>query len=481
MNDYQNYEEEIDLIDLIFFFMKKWRGLLAALLLGVLLGGGLYLIKDQEAKQLEQERSEEGEKLDLEDAAAEIGSEALEKMEVAYQYHQLYKKQKSYNEKSMIMKLDPNAVYTGTLSYYVAAGDDTELISMKYKNLLWYEETLEKLQEVSGLDCEIPYLRELLKSWTEDEIDVSLDQNKIRFSDDMETVLKHSFIVYQVTSTSQESTERMLDMIREEVEVQKADCREEYADCQIVEVKSYVNLTADSSYFDKQRANVDRLNSYLSSTQNMEKGFSTKEKAYYNKKYLASNGVEDEEVHQTEPIVAPVSKGKWLAVGMAAAILLWGAYYTVRYLADRRIKTASELHSTYGLPLIGQLVTEEKQGNRVDALIQTLQNCFRTQPDSMEYVLQAVETLKEDSLILCGDPELPEVDSVMKRLTAQCHSLEKASFCSKSCKALEKAKAAGHVILIVSVGKTVRSELERELEICKLQKIQVDGVIAIEH
>ncbi len=153
-NDYNMYEDEmeIDLIDLMFYLMRQWKTLIVAIVIGALVGGGIYVVKkrsyDQSAMPV-QETEEEKEALD----DYVVDPDVKANMELAYQYRQLYWKQLEYNQKSVIMQLDPNAVYTGELKYYMTAGDDTGLISILYQNILGNRDLLTELQEVSQLDC----------------------------------------------------------------------------------------------------------------------------------------------------------------------------------------------------------------------------------------------------------------------------------------------------------------------------------------
>ena len=94
--------------------------------------------------------------------------------------------------------------------------------------------------------------------------------------------------------------------------------------------------------------------------------------------------------------------------------------------------------------------------------------------------MQAVNAIEGEKAVLCGNTTVPEVKNVMEQLAAECSSLEKGEFCSRSAVSLEKAKAVGKEILVVCVGKTRRGEIERELESCRLQKIHVTGVIVVE-
>lgn len=117
-NGYNVYEDEmeIDLIDLMFYLMRQWKTLILAVLVGALVGGGIYMMKKASFDQAEaSSEEEEDEEESLEDYVVDPDVKA--NMELAYQYRQLYLKQLEYNQKSVVMQLDPNAVYTGELRY----------------------------------------------------------------------------------------------------------------------------------------------------------------------------------------------------------------------------------------------------------------------------------------------------------------------------------------------------------------------------
>ena len=167
---YNYYEDdvEIDLINMMFYLLKRWRGLVIAIILGLVLGLGIYLVKDHQqkaelaAQTAAVESADETEEFD--ESKYDISDDVEANMELAYQYRQLYRKQLEYNQKSIIMQLDPNAVYTGELKYYLSAGYDTGLVSVLYQSILSDKDLLTELQEASGLDCEVPYIKELIES-----------------------------------------------------------------------------------------------------------------------------------------------------------------------------------------------------------------------------------------------------------------------------------------------------------------------------
>ena len=185
MNDnmYNNYEDdmEIDLVDLLFYLLKKWRSLIVTVMIGAILGAGLYVVKNQQqqAEQAAQEaellKNDEDEAFDEKDY--NISKDTKVNMDIAYQYRQLYNKQLEYNQKSIIMQLDPNEVYAGVLEYYISAENNTELISELYQSILNDDDVLEELKDASGLKCETPYIKELISSEDGNDKDVTINVN----------------------------------------------------------------------------------------------------------------------------------------------------------------------------------------------------------------------------------------------------------------------------------------------------------------
>ena len=55
MNErYENYnadEVEIDLIDFLFYLMRRWKSLVAMVLLGAVLGGAFYMVKSSKTTE----------------------------------------------------------------------------------------------------------------------------------------------------------------------------------------------------------------------------------------------------------------------------------------------------------------------------------------------------------------------------------------------------------------------------------------------
>ncbi len=487
MNDnmYNNYEDdmEIDLVDLLFYLLKKWRSLIVAVMIGAILGAGLYVVKNhqQQAEQAAQEaellKNDEDEAFDEKDY--NISKDTKVNMDIAYQYRQLYNKQLEYNQKSIIMQLDPNEVYAGVLEYYISAENNTELISELYQSILNDDDVLEELKDASGLKCETPYIKELISSEDGNDKDVTINVNS-----NGENVEKHSFVTYKVVSTDQKSCEKMLQVLRERVEALQAEYEETYGAYGVSEVSSAISQVTDTTYLNAQRENVDRLNNYLATMKNAESTFTDNEKTYYTNKYLvkeyADSGDSEEAKSALLDEMEPVSKVKWLAIGVILLIMIWGAYYLVRYLLDQRIKTVSELQNTYHLPVIGTVQIGTSNSKGLDKILDRLYQNTKQKPDTLEYVIQAINAMQTEKSVLCGDTEIPEIKKLMEELSDSCEHMKTGDFISKKIESLEHAKAAGNEILVVCIDKNKRKEIEKEIESCRLQKISMVGVVVVE-
>lgn len=484
-NMYNNYEDdmEIDLVDLLFYLLKKWRSLIVAIVIGAILGAGLYVVKNhqQQAEQAAQEaellKNDEDEAFDEKDY--NISKDTKVNMDIAYQYRQLYNKQLEYNQKSIIMQLDPNAVYAGVLEYHISAGNNTGLLGEVYQNILNEDDVLEELKDASGFKCETPYIKEVVSSWTSDDNAAFINVNS-----NGENVEKHSFVTYRVVSTNQKSCEKMLQVLRERVEALQTENEETYGSYGVSEVSSAISQVTDTTYLNAQRDNVDRLSNYLSTMKNAESNFSDDEKTYYTNKYLAKEYVDSDNAEEAKAAlleeVEPVSKVKWLAIGVILLVMVWGGYYVIRYLLDQRIKTVSELQNTYHLPIIGTVQTGTSNSKGLDKMLDHLYQNTKQKPDTLEYVIQAINAMQTEKSVLCGDTEIPEVKELMEKLSDSCEHMKIGDFISKNIESLEHAKAAGNEILVVRIDKNRRKEIEKEIESCRLQKISMVGVVVVE-
>ena len=116
----------------------------------------------------------------------------------------------------------------------------------------------------------------------------------------------------------------------------------------------------------------------------------------------------------------------------------------------------------------------------LDKMLDHLYQNTKQKPDTLEYVIQAINAMQTGKSVLCGDTEIPEVKELMEKLSDSCEHMKIGVFISINLESLEHAKAAGNEILVVHIDKNRRKEIEKEIESCRRQKISMVGVVVVE-
>ncbi len=493
MNENYNYsyedEAEINLIDLIFYLLNQWKMLIVAVLIGAVIGGAIYVVKkssaDKAAAALEAEMEdaktgvEDDETVEELKEQYQITEDVESNMELAYQYRQLYRKQLEYNQNSPIMMMNPSAVYSGGLEYYVSAEYDTGMVALLYQNILSESGILEELKDAADLPYKEQYIRELVSCSVSRENDSSVNINS-----DVQNVYRTAVITFTVNAPSEVECEQMLQVIRDKVSEIDQQCLDTYEDYSMTPVNDSINLVASSDYLSRQKSNTDQLNTYRNTMTNLENGFTEDEKAYYNRVYLSRDyEVEEETEAATDTTVAvepeSVSLVKWLVIGIFLMCVVWGGYYLVKYLLDKNIKTPDEMRSRYGLPLIGFIKTDTDVKKGLDGWLNQMRSKSWGVGDTTENVGDMIKALGLPHLLLCMEGDGKKLAETADAVCECTKGLEMADSLSRNGDLVAKAKEGDGIILAVEIGKTTYAEIERELEISKIQKVAVKGVIVV--
>lgn len=473
MNEhYDNYdmdEMEIDLIDFLFYLLRRWKSLVVMILLGAILGSAFYVVKTTKSSNAA-----------VEDYQPDADTEA--NMKLAAQYRKLYDQQMDYNEHSIVMQMDPNQVYEGTLTYYLAAGEQTELLEQLYTNVINDENVVAELKEAVGLTCDDQYVKELLSCTTSrDTVDEnrSLTGSGSTVNDVQTTVTGNqvvdSVITYQIAYLDKETCEKMTEVLQNAIEPTTQEYQTMYGSYTWNKLQTIVTVTVDQNYLDQQRTSATLVDNYLTKLTKLEDAFSDTEMTYYQTVYLEAEQ-EAEGVQTSDPQNGISVKDliKWLVVGIFGFVVLWGAYYFFKYLLDPSIKTLDEVKNM-NISIIGHVENETEHPN----LIERLEQKKNGPSDIVEYLAAAIEALPGEKVLLCVDPAVEEEKQLGTALEQTAGKLHVVASVHGDADALEQAKHADGVILCVRLGKTSRKELIRELEVCRMQKIDVWGVVGI--
>lgn len=470
---YSNEEErEIDLVDLFFYLLGKWRILVIAVMIGILLGFGIYLMKSRREEPVpESAVSEEYE------AAPEI----LSCMEQALSYRIMYFQQSAYHQESYIIQMNPKAVYTGVLEYYLSAGDYSGLISERCQSIINDRDLMTELQRIIGVKKDPQYLQELM------ECSVTVNHTAAM----AENASSYSVITYTVTFADENVCTSMLQALQQKVEERLEEYQEKYGAYDYEAISDFVEIRRNNSYASEQKSSVDSLNTYISGYTKLENELGGEDRAYYDTVYLPNglkeavkNGLqeteelktlletrEDQEELQSQGSVKTAVK--WILVGIILMIVLWGGCYVLIYLFDRHVKSARELQNVYGLRLLGNVSLSDGKKNVIDQWIdRAAKNCHMPL-DTPEYVGHMIALMGMKHMVVCGMAHDMGVQQTFPGLVFE-------DFVHQSRGALQKAKESDGIILMVKRGRTYYQEVKRELEICDLQGIAVLGTIVVD-
>ena len=470
MNErYETYDDEmeIDLIDFLFYLLRRWKSLVAMILLGAVLGSAFYVVKTTKAANVV-----------VEDYQPNADTEA--NMKLAAQYRRLYGQQIDYNEHSIIMQMDPNQVYEGTLTYYLAAGEQTELLGQLYTNVINDENVVEELKKATGLTCDDQYVKELISSSVlQKDIDENGSLTGTTVDNNLQIIVptesaSNTVITYHVAYLDKETCEKMTEVLQNAIESVTQEYQTKYGFYTFDVLQMTVAVTVDQKYLDQQRTSATLVENYLTKFTNLENGFSDTGKSYYETVYLKAEK-EEMQPSESENGISVKDLIKWLVVGSFGFVVLWGAYYFFKYLLDPSIKTLDEIKNIK-LPIMGYI----REENMHMGLLDRMQYKKNGSSDSVDYVTMNIKTLSEEHILICMDSNDRMDRKIEDTLRKDIPNMVVVNWIHQDAATLEQAKAADGIIFEICLRKTSMKQLQRALDICKIQKIKVLGVIVIE-
>ena len=460
-------EREINLIDMVFYLFRHWRSLTAAVLTGVLLGGGICVFKAEVVEMTPEQAVLAG--------TYEAPPETQIRMSQGSLYRRLYEKQAEYLRESFIMQMDANRVYTGTVEYYLSAGNDTRLLSEKLKNILNDHELILELRDIIGVEKELQYIQELLGC--------QIETNDSAVDGEIQETHKDAVITYRVSFGDKNVCDAILQAIERRVEFLADEYQADYEVSRFEIINDGIELTADQNIKTMQKTGVDNANAYITNYVRLENEFSANlwDWAYYNIFYLEmdTTGIEDYNVGSKVP-VSLKSILKWIIIGIVLTLGVWGGCLVIKYLLNKSVKTTEELKEMYEIPLLANITFSEPEKNRVDRMLKAWLVKHRMSTDSLNYFKMMIASLGIKKIAVSGVSEntgkqfgeLLEIEDVELNLVN--------GFLHQNSESLRAALDLDGEILVVEKGKTLHQEIKRELDVCRIQNIKVLGFIAVE-
>lgn len=434
----RNEKEEIDLVQMIQYVLQKWKILLLAGVVGLLLGGAFGAMKT----------GKEPAQMDIDDLN-------IDQIQQYASYHRFYEDEMTRQAESIYMNMDPEAVYMANKNYYVAAQEsDLNRISLAIGSILQKQEVYDQVREKTGLTCSQRCLAELMSVWfTETE------KKAIQLSDDNSN---DGRIYISISAPSEEIGEEILAVLDAQVQAVCAQIAQTAEDGMIYEAMTQTGRTGYNGGVVSARQNgADRLAAYLETLSKIEKDLTDDDKAYYEQVY-------------TDDWKPKNKMLKWAVLGGFAFFVLAGGWYVLMFLLDGSVKETDELEERYGLHLLARVEPE----GAVKKNLRGLDKLFAEKPlyNDGAYLSAALSATGVSGLVLSGDLANAQIAQTMKT-AAQAGGYKVCDRFAVDAQAV--ADKTDGVVLFIQPWVTKNAQVLRELEICEFNGLPVLGFVAV--
>lgn len=487
-------EREINLFDMLWAVCQKWRSILVcAVVFTILAGGFSYYRSLSAAKQVVVQEEQT-----VEDVAAELDFEEKKSADLYFEYMNMYEKQMLYNENAPIMKLNANGFYKGELSYYVDNHFEIEypfisktnnVIAMvnAYKAELNTEEFAGKVKEVLDVEENNSYGMELIDSG-----------NLYGNSNSIENNEERGILTISVYAANEEVCNALKELVKEEITNKKTNVEAQFGAHDVSLLQDICQFTSDADILAYQKENVDKLQSCATNMSNLVAKFSDQQQLYVDlraEELHVEMGVKEETETETEAaVVTPGVSKKMLALGFIGGAFLAFAVWALVYIFSNRLRLEDDFELIFGSKLLGNVPVSAKGKKKwfafLDCFFERLRHFnqrYFEEDEALDMVAANIRIAVQKSdnrnvLItgaVCGEDEKKVTEALAKRLKKDGVKIVSVSPVLYNAESLEKLVEVGQVVLLEKAEKSLYQEVQREIEICGQQEVNLIGCVVV--
>ncbi|MCI9360522.1 MAG: chain-length determining protein [Hungatella sp.] len=452
------YEQEIDLKDLMFVVLRKWRSILVVAIILAALAGGFKIgqVLSQQSDPEFLKTAEEDYEKDL--AIYEMNKAAKER-EIENLMLDL-ENQDKYMEDSVLMSISPYDVSVSSVDCFVKT--DYEIMpNMVYQN--------------------INYADSLIKSYTaavkKDGLKKVADEENtdIRYIEELVTInidYDNDMFSIQVKHSDPEKAEAIMDGIMSTLRGIRGKLSSAITNHTLSVMNEMSSVTIDLAISDEQKSKKDYVNT-------LETSLQTKQ---------------DELEELSEPVKPAVSKLSAIKSGLKYVILggILGAFMVVfvvcvAFLMSDKVASAKELKNRFNIKTLGVLEagSKKKAFGIVDRWLDRLEGVDVTTPDNVRYEVIAanIRNYAKDakSLLVTGTVDKTVLDVVAGKLKELLPGVQIS--CGEDMRVtaytLEQLSKHEGVILVEKKGVSTYTGVSQEVETVKNVGKETVGYILV--
>ena len=450
----REYERVIDLRDLFFHLLYRWRSILVAALIGAILLGTyqFYTLKQtHEAGKLT--KAEKKWEIDLQEFRDSLRN-ARNNVKT---YTNLIKEKNDYLNESVYMQLDAQNEWYAYKRYYIKV-DQAVLDALP-----------ESVQEDPADRVISAYTATLMSGLDPEEMQALLGTGKREYIDELVSVggdAASNTITVSVIGDTQENVVRQLDYFDNRLNTVSA------AKAQAVEAHTLTLMDEDVR---------SRIDGGLSAKQDeINKQILDWQEALKEQREIL-NDLEDKE----EP-KKPVGIKKFAAIGFIVGAFLLAAIYAVKYIMSGVLHSGSELSERYGLPVYGEFAKSRarRPGKGLDKLFEKWEFKHASSEDTVveEIVAMLRERHNGKCVLLTGTVSGDKLNNLSQKLQSKLEGAvglaTEGDFLTNNA-AIADASEADAVVMVEEKHASRLNSIEREAELLIMGSANVSGCIAI--
>lgn len=464
----ENYEQEIDLKDLFFAVLYRWRILLLAAVVGAALLGGYKMMKSAPSAVLEE----------AQDSPEEVASQYEEKQKALENTIEVLEnsveEQNRYIATAPLMQINPYQVSVSTVDVLIEMGGTTsksglESLLKSYRFALLNGEYLKTLADEMG--TEERYLKELLSVDISNDAIGAYDGGDAVLLSEADGYLK-GILHVGIIGADQDTTETFMTAVLEELDQLKDKFDTSVGSHDLSIVNQASGEQVDTGILDRQqkvRGNITTLEKNLTDF---------------------NNTLETMEPlpELTAPADTSVKDGlKYAVLGFLAGGFVSVFTVCVQYVLNDKVVSDKEIRNRFRLKSLGTFTKKTGKKKRmmggIDAWLHRLAGDEKVWPDEavFEMIATNVKNYSEGktSLFVTGlaSEELMEkVSGRLKEMIPELTLCTGRDMISNASARRDMAESEG-IILVEERGVSRYSEIEQELEIAGNVGTEVVGVI----
>ena len=481
-------EREISLKDLVFGFLPRWRSVLAVMMIGgILMGGISYLRSYQsyqnstaEQKALEQQKEEEADDLNRQLLEERLTEKEIMNVTAVITNEQTYSELKEYFQQSVYMQLDANDVNSVEVSFLVKADtlEQSFALEQAYETLMTSSTFLHRIAEAAGI--------------SENTVGELVTIKKIS----NESILGSNSFCVRVIYPEVESQTEVIQTVTSYAQEQQVRLSEQVNAHELVILDQSAGITTDTGMLNAQKDMRTAILNLQSSIADGKEAFTEEEAKYYQvlveDKVEATEGKEEQKVENI--VTKPSISVKYVVLGMFLFVFLYAFIFFIKSILNNKLTTTDDLDAIFTIAKLGEIQSDAKNKRLfafIDKGILALSNPNKRQFSREEAIslaavsvkmLATKEGVQKVACIGCdlknGSTEICE--ALKKQLANDGIQLEILNNVLYNAEELEKLGQMKAAVLVEKAGGTLYQEILQERELLKRQDIKLFGCIVVE-